>query len=169
MKQLQNLHVLLIFGKSRIPCACQAKQHRNVQKWRGHVLFLNCLSHSFKSHAAELNTSDVRRAALKKSKATNTKLAAPQEKEGPSPQDMDHGPDPQRLAETPLPCRRFPCGLALTANPILDARWKPWKQVCSARRMPSTPALTQQDRSKMHWRQPVSTARSTPRVAPTAA
>ena len=42
LEMLQNPHVFLTFDKVRstIPCACHAKRHLNVQKWRGHVVLL---------------------------------------------------------------------------------------------------------------------------------
>ena len=43
LDMLENLHVLLIFDRCRIPCACRAKRHLNVQKWSEHVVCLTFL------------------------------------------------------------------------------------------------------------------------------
>ena len=39
LEMLQNPHVLLIFGRGRMPCACHTKRRFNVQKRPEHVVF----------------------------------------------------------------------------------------------------------------------------------
>ena len=38
LDMLQNPHVLLTWARCRIPCACHAKPHLNLQKWSEHVV-----------------------------------------------------------------------------------------------------------------------------------
>ena len=38
-KLLQNPHICSLLARYRIPCACYAKQHLNVQTWSGTVSF----------------------------------------------------------------------------------------------------------------------------------
>ena len=40
LEMLQNPHVLPPLARCRIPCACHAKPHLNLQKWSEHVVFL---------------------------------------------------------------------------------------------------------------------------------
>ena len=42
LEMLQNPHVLLTFDK--VHCACHAKRHLNLQKWREHVVFCTFLT-----------------------------------------------------------------------------------------------------------------------------
>ena len=39
LEMLQNPHVCSLWTRCTIPCACHAKRHLNLQKWREHVVF----------------------------------------------------------------------------------------------------------------------------------
>jgi len=53
LDMLENLHVLLIFDRCRIPWAGHAKQHLNIQAWSEHVVVLTfCLGNVLRATLA---------------------------------------------------------------------------------------------------------------------